>query len=147
MKIPNKERIEKWIDALRSGDYQQTKEVLHDSKGYCCLGVACEIYRQETERGDWKEDQNAGDSHDALRFVIPDEDESTLIARGNSYTIIPEVRDWFGLPEANPDLLFPREDRIEGDSEFYEESAASANDEGMSFSDIADAIERTFLRK
>ncbi len=27
--------------ALRSGDYDQTQNVLRDSKGYCCLGVLC----------------------------------------------------------------------------------------------------------
>jgi hypothetical protein len=33
-----------WLDALRSGDYGQTKEQLGDGKGnYCCLGVLCEV--------------------------------------------------------------------------------------------------------
>jgi hypothetical protein len=32
-----------WLDALRSGKYTQTKEVLKDSRGYCCLGVLCDI--------------------------------------------------------------------------------------------------------
>ena len=33
-----------WLDALRSGDYGQTKEQLGDDKGnYCCLGVLCEV--------------------------------------------------------------------------------------------------------
>ena len=29
-----------WIDALRSGQYQQCKGALYDGHGYCCLGVA-----------------------------------------------------------------------------------------------------------
>lgn len=33
----------KWVEALRSGEYQQTKEYLHSEGGYCCLGVACEL--------------------------------------------------------------------------------------------------------
>lgn len=33
----------RWIAALRSGDYLQTKEVMHDGTGYCCLGVACVV--------------------------------------------------------------------------------------------------------
>lgn len=33
----------KWVKALRSGDYVQTKGFLKDDTGYCCLGVLCEI--------------------------------------------------------------------------------------------------------
>jgi hypothetical protein len=32
-----------WVDALRSGEYQQTKKTLQDVNGYCCLGVACDV--------------------------------------------------------------------------------------------------------
>lgn len=34
----------KWVNALRSGKYSQTKGCLQDSKGYCCLGVACDVF-------------------------------------------------------------------------------------------------------
>lgn len=41
---------EKWLTALRSGEYTQTKGRLHrteasrlSSAGYCCLGVLCEV--------------------------------------------------------------------------------------------------------
>jgi len=33
----------KWIDALRSGKYEQCTNVLHADGGYCCLGVAVEV--------------------------------------------------------------------------------------------------------
>lgn len=44
----------KWVAALRSGKYKQGKGALHKvSKSrhhtFCCLGVACEIYRKENE--------------------------------------------------------------------------------------------------
>jgi len=29
----------KWVKALRSGEYEQCRNALHDGKGYCCLGV------------------------------------------------------------------------------------------------------------
>lgn len=32
---------QKWIDALKSGDYKQTKSALQNKDGYCCLGLAC----------------------------------------------------------------------------------------------------------
>lgn len=41
--IPRK-RIAEWIDALRSGEYKQAKARLQRDDGYCCLGVACEIF-------------------------------------------------------------------------------------------------------
>ena len=46
----NKERIKLWVDALRSGDYQQGFRAMSrikteggDSFVNCCLGVACEV--------------------------------------------------------------------------------------------------------
>jgi hypothetical protein len=39
-----KEFLQKWITALRSGKYKQTKGCLRDGEGFCCLGVGCEIY-------------------------------------------------------------------------------------------------------
>jgi hypothetical protein len=33
---------QKWVAALRSGAYQQTKRHLKDDAGYCCLGVLLE---------------------------------------------------------------------------------------------------------
>ena len=41
----------KWLKALRSGEYDQTREKLlrRTSKGdkFCCLGVLCNLYAQE----------------------------------------------------------------------------------------------------
>lgn len=35
---------EKWVAALRSGEYAQARERLGNSvNGYCCLGVACKV--------------------------------------------------------------------------------------------------------
>lgn len=42
MKINLKE-LKKWIAALDSGNYSQTKNTLEDEYGYCCLGVACKV--------------------------------------------------------------------------------------------------------
>jgi len=36
-----KENIQKWCNALRSGEYEQAAGLLQNSKGFCCLGVAC----------------------------------------------------------------------------------------------------------
>jgi hypothetical protein len=60
----NTEQLTKWVAALRSGDYQQTKGFLrYDdlssiNSGYCCLGVWLDLQgviweRPATERHDY----------------------------------------------------------------------------------------------
>lgn len=43
-----KDVMQKWVKALRSGKYKQTRLRLKDSTGYCCLGVLCDISAPET---------------------------------------------------------------------------------------------------
>ncbi len=42
----NRQLIENWIGALRSGEYQQARFQLKNwsTNAYCCLGVACDIH-------------------------------------------------------------------------------------------------------
>jgi len=40
---------EKWLQALESGEYEQCRERLFDSVGYCCLGVAVKVMGYEFE--------------------------------------------------------------------------------------------------
>jgi hypothetical protein len=40
----NKEWKDKWVAALRSGEYAQANGCLNDGEGMCCLGVACDVY-------------------------------------------------------------------------------------------------------
>lgn len=40
----NKEVKKAWLDALRSGKYEQARSTLNNgSGGFCCLGVLCDI--------------------------------------------------------------------------------------------------------
>ena len=40
----NPEVKAKWVEALRSGEYRQTKGYLHrNGGGFCCLGVLCDV--------------------------------------------------------------------------------------------------------
>jgi hypothetical protein len=34
---------QKWVEALRSGKYQQGQGILKGGNEYCCLGVLCEV--------------------------------------------------------------------------------------------------------
>ena len=49
----NKERVKKLVEALRSEEYTQTTGTLHNLDGYCCLGVACDVFLKETGIGEW----------------------------------------------------------------------------------------------
>ena len=52
MSMMNPEIKQKWVDALRSGRYEQdTRSSLlynSNSNSFCCLGVLCDIRREET---------------------------------------------------------------------------------------------------
>lgn len=50
----DKELKAKWVEALRSGRYQQAREVLYDGNGYCCLGVLLCVWGG----GEWQDDHN-----------------------------------------------------------------------------------------
>lgn len=54
----DKAQFDKWIKALRSGEYKQTIQALQDKNGYCCLGVACKIL---IKTPDMHEDSLIGD--------------------------------------------------------------------------------------
>jgi len=43
-----------WIAALRSGKYRQGIGFLNSDKGFCCLGVLCDI----SGDGEWKPDND-----------------------------------------------------------------------------------------
>jgi hypothetical protein len=49
----NKEIKAKWLAALRSGEFAQTKKVLRDMDGYCCLGVLCCVMYQNEDWSDY----------------------------------------------------------------------------------------------
>lgn len=39
--------MKKWVKALRSGEYEQSTGSLVNTGGFCCLGVLCEIAKNE----------------------------------------------------------------------------------------------------
>lgn len=70
----------KWVAALRSGNYSQTSHVLCDGRGgYCCLGVLCDIYEEET--GETLPKEESG------RYKVSEE---TLLD-------FPQIQEWVGL--------------------------------------------------
>lgn len=45
----NQEVAKKWVDALRSGKYQQARTMLRGGDRFCCLGVLCDV----SGKGKW----------------------------------------------------------------------------------------------
>lgn len=39
-----------WVEALRSGKYEQTTGFLKKGNGYCCLGVLCDVYAKTQKK-------------------------------------------------------------------------------------------------
>ena len=113
-----KKRMRKLVDALLSGKYEQARKTLRLGNSFCCLGVACDIYRKETKKGKWVR-SSGDDSYDIHSFL-----EHT------SY-LPDKVMKWFGFGD-------PRGDKI-GKSEL-----SLRNDLGQSFKQIANAIERHY---
>ena len=108
---------QKWVDALRSGQYKQARFVLHSQilhngeNSYCCLGVACVIAEQNG-------------------VIVRRKFDEQLI--GGSLYDQPDVLDWLKMKT------------IVGTYGYTDaKSLALCNDyEGMDFNQIADEIER-----
>ena len=54
MKLTNqdKKQIRIWVDNLKSGKYSQTRNILEDDKGFCCLGVGCKLFSPKEPKDD-----------------------------------------------------------------------------------------------
>ena len=94
----NKEVMIKWAEALESGKYQQAKKKLRiDENSFCCLGVLCELYREEKQLGKWEYIQEfrfSGGNLAFYAFIHPYQD--TTIESAN-YPLAP-VEKWVDLP-------------------------------------------------
>lgn len=58
----NAELKAKWIAALKSGEYEQARQVLRHDERFCCLGVLCEV--SGVERSDFGGGYIFGDDED-----------------------------------------------------------------------------------
>lgn len=119
----------KWIDALRSGEYQQGDEALQNDDGFCCLGVLCDLYSKEKGL-DWK----VIDPEDA-----PSPTHNRFYFDGESEFLPLSVQEWAELQSNNPEV-------VECDEEFIADPEVTVyishlNDTGYSFNKLADIIE------
>ena len=115
MKLGPEAARKKLVEALRSGKYDQTDRALKDREGYCCLGVACDLYRKiEDPSRQWE--------------LV--EGDTLWEFMGSSGALPDEVVDWLGFATNGGTLMFRTES-----------SLMALNDSGKSFEYIADTIE------
>ena len=114
-----KEIAEKWVAALRSGEYKQVKSTLFDGEGYCCLGVLCKVMGRNFVRNN---------NYNPKSYIVD--------GTSSSWMLPPEVKAFAGMRTINGDLN-------ERDSKTYEDlTLIHLNDGGESFDHIADVIEQ-----
>ena len=132
----NSEVKQKWIDALRSGKYEQCSGKLRGANGYCCLGVLCDLYAQEHDT-QW-EFRGYGEHGDETNPQPMDywyfEDRSEYLPES--------VMDWAGLKTPNPNVRIDVEDNEDEDNWYYQDEIANVNDSGYSFNQIAEVIQQ-----
>src|SRR5438067_2342849 len=105
----------KWVAALRSGEYTQCTGRLHiKGDGYCCLGVACDLYQKEV-----------GDLEVKTRTHGPVGVEEILYD-GSHGVLAGKVVHWLGLN--SPQGSF--EDPNGSDNDSDDDSLTNANDRG-----------------
>jgi hypothetical protein len=112
---------EKWLQALRSGQYQQASAALcavdrDGDHAFCCLGVLCEIMGIE-RKDPWEFEEDGPDTLDAIYRDPSWEDD---------HTGFPEDR-WM--------------EEVCGLRRGEARDVADMNDRGQSFNQIADYIE------
>lgn len=107
---PNQTR---WIEALRSNQYQQGREYLHNQDSFCCLGVACAIFPDQAGQ------------------ALPDPDDPLIYEyNGNASTAPLGIVDHLGL------FGYCGESR---DCK-QNEKLTALNDKGHTFLEIADLL-------
>jgi hypothetical protein len=128
--VQQAEHRRQWVAALRSGEFAQGRNALRDGDSYCCLGVACELAAR------------ANVIRPGRRAVPrPGVPRSDMVygygSVGNTGYLPIEVMDWLGVLSNTAPLTDPPEGIPH---------LAAANDQGMSFHEIADLIEQGKIR-
>lgn len=132
----DQEKKAQWVAALRSGDYKQGHGLLHTitdgEHQYCCLGVLCDLAEKSgltLRRGD---NLDRGLAQPYTRYVIA--------YNGNDDFLPQAVMEWAGVTSPNPPTCEPSDVGTPGNS--LPATLSWLNDQGKSFSEIADIIER-----
>lgn len=131
-----------WTEILKLPEFHQVQHTLRrgseDNCGYCCLGVATEIYRQVTGEGHWGSDGFHSSEDDFEDSVLP----------------IP-VAEWYGFfNDLNPEVQVQdvrAAIRSDWEHDLDDDDVINASDLNddydLSFSEIAGAFANRFRRE
>ena len=110
-------RQQRWVEALRSGSYTQGQEALHAGNAFCCLGVACDVFKDELSLSVKSEDGIV--HYDGQALVLPTAVKEHLHLAHKS-----------GIPKSKKGYTS------------LSMQLSALNDSGASFEEIADTIEQ-----
>ena len=110
----NPEVKELWLEALRSGEYEQGTRYLNSDGKFCCLGVLCEVALRVNPL--------------LVKVEVRQDSYFSITEYDDRKGFLPaSVKEWAGLDSNNPRVLDGR--------------LSELNDGGTSFQVIADLIE------
>ena len=118
----------KWVEALRSGEYSQARDVLHDQQdgGYCCLGVLCKVMGAEFGPGSQEfEDDEYGPFTSEYDYVPVL--KGRVLSHADNEELSPSFCKEIGIPDQT--ILTSMND-------------GTATEPAKSFAEIADYIEK-----
>lgn len=146
---PNFEAMAEWIEALRSGHFKQTRQILitidrnTEEMSYCCLGVLCEVAVQKKVTNRWRSSTNAISFGPSLPEGGRDE------AAAQCAVLPVDVMEWAGVRAST--VLLSRVKQIDhgvrGECYNMNEIYATELNDGvkMTFAQIADIAEYHFF--
>lgn len=84
------EVADKWLAALRSGEYEQSRNQLFKGTGYCCLGVLQKVVSNECEwlclpSEEWLDDND-------IEFGFKNDDGSVIFGARNPWVALGPVQ-------------------------------------------------------
>lgn len=132
---PNKEVIRKWVDALRSGKYKQGKGYLHKDDCFCCLGVLCDLAEKEGLISHAVSDRTGWDGY-----------QESITYEGVWDFLPKKVQTWAGLESNHPNITYKVKDRDDETEYEVTDGVSELNDNGFSFTEIADLLEEKYLK-
>ncbi len=112
------ELAKKWTAALRSGEYEQCTGVLYNGEGYCCLGVLCKVMGE--------------------KFSCVSKGIFYIEGEGDSTEVLPlAITSKAGMRSQRGDIIL-----LDDEGNEIDDNLACLNDNGKTFAEIADIIDR-----
>lgn len=100
---------QKWVDALRSGKYTQTRQCLRKGDTFCCLGVLSDIYISNTKAAHWQEG-NRYDEVRALTWKQEPENEEDYEDGFEESELPKPIKTWAGVDDDTMTILMGMND-------------------------------------